>query len=89
MPLVAAMANPFKILQHPQERAKKKILRRLSLATFVPLQNWALLIGFLDFVLKYHWLQSVGLRQCQSHNPRDEPAAFLQFILHSALDFPQ
>ena len=23
MPLVAAMANPFKILQHPQERAKK------------------------------------------------------------------
>ena len=63
MPLVAAMANPFKILQHPQERAKKYIATSLSLATFAPLQNWALLIGFLDFVLKYHWLQSVGLRQ--------------------------
>ena len=73
--------KPVQNFATPSGATKKKILRRLSLATFAPLQNWALLIGFLDFVLKYHWLQSVGLRQCQSHNPRDEPAAFLQFIL--------
>ena len=49
--------KPVQNFATPPGASKKKILQRLSLATFAPLQNWALLIGFLDFVLKYHWLQ--------------------------------